>query len=209
MPRALIHLLAALTCNAALHTHQAKCQLGRAHIVYIPLVARVYWTRCPISKYFLSCPPAPRPFSLPYPSTSRAINLSPKKSAQKQQQQPKSKSWLPKIGAPISKLSNKLGAEAFWPSSLNEESDNAARILRSFCINGFITEQRDAKHDHKKETRLDHIPPEVWTLLLGAVGAKLMGSEQAIRNCQGLAIFTVMRLGLHWLETRLSYSLFA
>ena len=98
---------------------------------------------------------------------------------QQQQQQPKSKSWLSKIGAPINKLSNKLGAEAFWPSSLNEESDKAARILRSFCIDGFTAEQHDAKHEHKKEKRVDHIPPEVWTLLLGAVGAKLMGANRS------------------------------
>jgi hypothetical protein len=38
-----------------------------------------------------------------------------------------------KLGAPVNKLSNKLGAEAFWPTTLDKESDKAARILRSFC----------------------------------------------------------------------------
>jgi hypothetical protein len=38
-----------------------------------------------------------------------------------------------KLGAPVNKLSNKLGAEAFWPTSIDKESDKAARILRSFC----------------------------------------------------------------------------
>lgn len=38
-----------------------------------------------------------------------------------------------KLGAPVNKLSNKLGSEAFWPTTLDKESDKAARILRSFC----------------------------------------------------------------------------
>lgn len=38
-----------------------------------------------------------------------------------------------KAGAPINRLTHKLGSEAFWPSSLDQESNKAARILRSFC----------------------------------------------------------------------------
>lgn len=68
-----------------------------------------------------------------------------------------SRSWFEKMGTPVNKLSNKLGAEAFWPTSLDKESDKAARILRSFCIDGFMSEQ---SHD-KKHKSLDHIPPEV------------------------------------------------
>lgn len=41
--------------------------------------------------------------------------------------------WVDKLGAPVNKLSNKLGSEAFWPTTLDKESDKAARILRSFC----------------------------------------------------------------------------
>jgi hypothetical protein len=45
------------------------------------------------------------------------------------------KAWtlVDNLGAPVNKLSNKLGSEAFWPTSLDKESDKAARILRSFC----------------------------------------------------------------------------
>lgn len=45
------------------------------------------------------------------------------------------KAWnlVDKLGAPVNKLSNKLGSEAFWPTTLDKESDKAARILRSFC----------------------------------------------------------------------------
>ena len=40
---------------------------------------------------------------------------------------------LDKVGAPVNKLTNKLGSEAFWPTTLDKESDKAARILKSFC----------------------------------------------------------------------------
>lgn len=41
--------------------------------------------------------------------------------------------WVDKLGPPVNRLSNKVGAEAFWPTTLDIESDKAARILRSFC----------------------------------------------------------------------------
>jgi hypothetical protein len=45
------------------------------------------------------------------------------------------KAWkaADKLGAPVNKLSNKLGSEAFWPTTLDKESDKAARILKTFC----------------------------------------------------------------------------
>lgn len=45
------------------------------------------------------------------------------------------KTWkaFDKLGAPVNRLSNKLGSEAFWPTTLDKESDKAARILKSFC----------------------------------------------------------------------------
>ena len=38
-----------------------------------------------------------------------------------------------KLGVPVNKLTNKIGSEAFWPQSLDKESDKCARILKSFC----------------------------------------------------------------------------
>ena len=38
-----------------------------------------------------------------------------------------------KLGQPVNKLTNKIGSEAFWPTSLDRESNKAARILKSFC----------------------------------------------------------------------------
>jgi hypothetical protein len=38
-----------------------------------------------------------------------------------------------KLGGPVNKLTNKIGSEAFWPTTLDKECDKAARILKSFC----------------------------------------------------------------------------
>ncbi|OJD35790.1 uncharacterized protein BKCO1_1500034 [Diplodia corticola] len=88
--------------------------------------------------------------------------------------------WADKLGAPVNRLSNKLGSEAFWPTTLDKESDKAARILRSFCKDGFYDEEVLSAVDgpQQKQKVLKHIPPEV------------------IRNAVGLAIFTTMRSGL-------------
>ncbi|KJX93230.1 DUF500-domain-containing protein [Zymoseptoria brevis] len=87
---------------------------------------------------------------------------------------------LDKLGAPVNKLSNKLGSEAFWPTTLDKESDKAARILKSFCKDGFYTEEEVQPVDGPKQKQrvVKKIPEEV------------------IRNCKGLAIFTTMRTGL-------------
>ena len=41
--------------------------------------------------------------------------------------------WFEKLGAPVNKLTNKIGSEAFWPTTLDHESDKCARIVKSFC----------------------------------------------------------------------------
>ena len=94
-----------------------------------------------------------------------------------------------KLGAPVNKLSNKLGSEAFWPTTLDKESDKAARILRSFCKDGFYVEQdKDVDPLSKsngqpkgKQRVIKKIPIEV------------------IKKAKGLAIFTTMRTGL-WIS---------
>ena len=91
-----------------------------------------------------------------------------------------------KLGAPVNRLSNKLGSEAFWPTTLDKESDKAARILRSFCKDGFYAEEEE-----------DQTP----------LGDKPKGKQkvikkiptQVIKNAKGLAIFTTMRTGL-WIS---------
>lgn len=91
-----------------------------------------------------------------------------------------------KLGAPVNKLSNKLGSEAFWPTTLDKESDKAARILRSFCKDGFYVEEENhlsngvvnADKPSGKQRVIKKIPTEV------------------IKKAKGLAIFTTMRTGL-------------
>jgi len=95
------------------------------------------------------------------------------------------KTWqaLDKLGAPVNKLSNKLGSEAFWPTTLDKESDKAARILRSFCKDGFYGEEevQPAEGPKMKQRVLQKIP------------------ERVMKNAKGLAIFTTMRTGL-WMS---------
>jgi lipid-binding SYLF domain-containing protein len=98
-----------------------------------------------------------------------------------------------KLGPPINRLSNKLGAEAFWPTSLDKESDKAARILRSFCKDGFYTKLEDdqAQKVAAKGEKVDG--PQGKQRVLQKVPAKV------IQEAKGLAIFTTMRTGL-WLS---------
>lgn len=85
-----------------------------------------------------------------------------------------------KVGAPVNRLSNKLGSEAFWPTTLDKESDKAARILKSFCKDGFYAEEEQRQQDGptQKQKVIKKIPASV------------------IKNAKGLAIFTTMRTGL-------------
>ncbi|PSK51801.1 SH3 domain-containing protein [Elsinoe australis] len=89
-------------------------------------------------------------------------------------------SWVDKLGPPVNRLSNKLGSEAFWPTTTDKECDKAARILKSFCKDGFYTEEDRPSTDGPKAKQkvLQKIPAEV------------------IQRAQGLAIFTTMRTGL-------------
>ncbi|KAL8861975.1 MAG: hypothetical protein Q9198_010504, partial [Flavoplaca austrocitrina] len=91
--------------------------------------------------------------------------------------------FVDKLGPPINKLSNKVGSEAFWPTTLDIESDKAARILRSFCRDGFYLEEPDG-----------HIP--AGEKPRGKVKVVKKIPSEVIRKAKGLAIFTTMRTGL-------------
>ncbi|KAI5306323.1 hypothetical protein KEM56_001397 [Ascosphaera pollenicola] len=92
-----------------------------------------------------------------------------------------------KLGNPVNRLSNKIGSESFWPTTLDKESDKAARILRSFCKEGFYA-QVDAEADKHKTA--DNGQPKGKQRILKTIPAEV------IRQAKGLAIFTVMRTGL-------------
>ncbi|KAF7934727.1 uncharacterized protein EAE98_002772 [Botrytis deweyae] len=94
--------------------------------------------------------------------------------------------WADKLGAPVNRLTNKIGSEAFWPTSLDKECDKAARILKTFCKDGFYTEEdrsstQAGPNANSKQRILKKIPQKV------------------IENAVGLAIFTTMRTGL-WIS---------
>ncbi|KAG4033070.1 hypothetical protein MFRU_005g00870 [Monilinia fructicola] len=98
----------------------------------------------------------------------------------------KSWAWADKLGAPVNRLTNKIGSEAFWPTSLDKECDKAARILKTFCKDGFYTEEdrpstQDGPNAKAKQRVLKKIPQKV------------------IEDAVGLAIFTTMRTGL-WIS---------
>ncbi|KAL2055598.1 hypothetical protein ABVK25_003840 [Lepraria finkii] len=90
-----------------------------------------------------------------------------------------------KLGAPVNRLSNKLGSEAFWPTTLDKESDKAARILRSFCKDGFYVEENDHSYQDGKPKGKQKVIKKIPT--------------EVIKRAKGLAIFTTMRTGL-WIS---------
>ncbi|KAI1623313.1 hypothetical protein EDD37DRAFT_634338 [Exophiala viscosa] len=104
----------------------------------------------------------------------------------------KAYSFVNKLEAPVNRLSNKVGSEAFWPTSLDKESEKAARILRGFCKDGFY-EQVDEKQAEKVAERKATVDgaPVGRQRVLQKIPAKV------IKNCVGLAIYTTMRTG--WL----------
>ena len=102
------------------------------------------------------------------------------------------KAWdtLDKLGAPVNRLSNRLGAEAFWPTTLDKESDKAARILRSFCKDGFYN-----KVDQNQANKFADSGEQVE----GPQGKQRVLKKipvEVIRQAKGLAVFTTMRTGL-------------
>lgn len=109
------------------------------------------------------------------------------------------KAWhqLDKLGDPVNRLSYRVGAEAFWPMTLDKESDKAARILRSFCKDGFYAEEESAERQSvdssvsKRSSKIDR--PNGKQRVIKKI------PTQVIRQAKGLAIFTTMRTGL-WLS---------
>ncbi|PQE05644.1 hypothetical protein CJF30_00007796 [Rutstroemia sp. NJR-2017a BBW] len=103
------------------------------------------------------------------------------------------KGWaaFEKLGAPVNKLTNKIGSEAFWPTGMEKECDKAARILKSFCKDGFLAEKTaDASADAETKKQAQQDGPKKAPKVLVKIPQKV------IKNCVGLAIYTTMRSGL-------------
>ncbi|PYI15283.1 DUF500-domain-containing protein [Aspergillus violaceofuscus CBS 115571] len=108
------------------------------------------------------------------------------------------KAWhtLDKLGDPVNRLSNRVGAEAFWPMAIDKESDKAARILRSFCKDGFYSEEdadRQSTDSAANPTTGKIDRPKGKQRVLKKIPSRV------IQQAKGLAIFTTMRTGL-WLS---------
>ncbi|KAI1454203.1 DUF500-domain-containing protein [Annulohypoxylon moriforme] len=95
--------------------------------------------------------------------------------------------WGIKAGVPINKLTNKLGSEAFWPTSMDKECDKAARILKSFCKDGFHAGGSEKSSSSNAGSGGPSGKPKVLVKI----------PQSAIVNAKGLAIFTTFRTGLH------------
>ncbi|KAK8029639.1 hypothetical protein PG993_010930 [Apiospora rasikravindrae] len=139
----------------------------------------------------------------PYTPSAAAIGVaasSNEKPLQQQQAEPqgsKKKSfgerlyqWGVATGVPVNKITNKLGSEAFWPTTMDKECDKAARILKSFCKDGFYTNpsgQQAPSPGHPTSPG-----PK------GENKALVKIPTEAIKQAKGLAIFTTFRTGLHF-----------
>ncbi|KAK2023060.1 LAS seventeen-binding protein [Colletotrichum zoysiae] len=92
----------------------------------------------------------------------------------------------PLTTAALASATSRIGREAFWPATLDAECDRSARILKSFCSDGFLapldnlpTSDADANPEPKTPARIfKKIPPRI------------------IQDAAGIAIFTCMRSGL-------------
>ena len=101
-----------------------------------------------------------------------------------------------KLGAPVNRLSNKVGAEAFWPTTMDKESEKAARILRGFCKDGFY-DQVDASEAKRVETRQSQLGVPQEGVPQGKQRVMVKIPTKVIQQAKALAIFTTMRTG--WL----------
>ncbi|KAI1428333.1 hypothetical protein F5Y12DRAFT_55350 [Xylaria sp. FL1777] len=93
----------------------------------------------------------------------------------------KVRGWADRIP---SSRSSRLAKEAFWPSTLDKECEKAARILKSFCSDGFST--------------LDDRPGSPFTTSSTQSSSRILKKipPRLIQNAVGLAVFTSMRSGL-------------
>ncbi|KAI8635157.1 hypothetical protein F5Y19DRAFT_1837 [Xylariaceae sp. FL1651] len=93
----------------------------------------------------------------------------------------KVRGWADKIP---SSRSSRLVKEAFWPATLDKECEKAARILKSFCNDGF------SGPDERPGSPLTYSSTQSSSKILKKIPPRI------IQNAVGLAVFTSMRSGL-------------
>ncbi|CCG83973.1 protein of unknown function [Taphrina deformans PYCC 5710] len=90
------------------------------------------------------------------------------------------------IGEPMNRVAGKMGIEGVWPTTMDKECDKAARILRVFTLDGGV----DTSESPEKLNVEDVDAKKKRQKVIKRIPAK------ALREAQGLAIFTVFRSGL-------------
>ncbi|TAQ84578.1 hypothetical protein B7494_g7095 [Chlorociboria aeruginascens] len=107
-------------------------------------------------------------------------------------------SYFEKLGAPVNRITNKIGSEAFWPTTLGPECDKAARILQSFCKEGFYKEDPHASQQQSAAAAAASTDKHSHTTTGPKGKPKVLVKipQKVIQNCVALAVFTTMRTGL-------------
>ncbi|KAK3293936.1 uncharacterized protein B0H64DRAFT_462252 [Chaetomium fimeti] len=120
--------------------------------------------------------------------------------------------WAEKI-VPASRISistapaapTRYGRETYWPTSLDKECDKAARIIKSFCFDGFLSQEFDETNETDQIDQVDQAAQTDQTEASTAepkptpkyVTKKI--PPRIIQNAVGLAVFSCMRSGL-WMS---------
>ncbi|CAK7233634.1 hypothetical protein SEUCBS140593_008667 [Sporothrix eucalyptigena] len=107
--------------------------------------------------------------------------------------------------------SGQMGREAYWPTTLDRECEKAARILKSFCTDGFLDEAAEPMPTSPtsrasinsltsprfSSRRSNDVVPTSPTA--GLAPAKKKIPPRIVQEAVGLAIFSCMRSGL-WMS---------
>ncbi|KAH8173079.1 las17-binding protein actin regulator domain-containing protein [Sarocladium implicatum] len=82
--------------------------------------------------------------------------------------------------------SPRVQRESFWPATLDQECDKAARILKSFCSDGYLA----PLNPETPSSPLSSDEPTTPTKIMKRIPKRI------IQNAAGIAVFTCMRNGL-------------
>ncbi|OAA61441.1 DUF500 domain protein [Cordyceps fumosorosea ARSEF 2679] len=85
------------------------------------------------------------------------------------------------------KANGRIQREAFWPATLDQECDKAARILKSFCVDGYL---HPVDPDAPEPPSDPSEPPSSPAKAIQKI------PKRVIQNAAGIAVFTCMRSGL-------------
>ncbi|KAL2169783.1 hypothetical protein VTG60DRAFT_5601 [Thermothelomyces hinnuleus] len=85
----------------------------------------------------------------------------------------------------------RYGRETYWPTTLDKECDKAARIIKSFCFDGFLSQESDEPSEQSETTPAESASTTKYII------KKI--PPRIIQNAVGLAVFSCMRSGL-WMS---------